>query len=787
MGKLQVNGGVIASDTVKAGNGTISMQTEGSLLTTLSATGGWARGWYYNINNTLNPCFGMYGGASAVNWFFVGTSHSNTWMKVEPNGTVTATKFIGSLDGNASTASLLSIHNSITNTSTRSTAASGWDGGVSGLQYVWGQSFKDTSIGSDTGDLVLGLRKGQYTSGGTELCMMIDGDYYSLGKKVLHAGNYTDYAPTKTGSGASGTWSINIGGNASTASKLSAARTFTVGNSSKSFDGSGNVSWTLAEMGASDRYLLLYNSKEIWIDGDANTYYPVYVNMGHGGMLYGWETLSISRRYNDSAPNSWNTSTHRGGLTFTLRWSGDAGWGGNDHNIIVEEFSETYSTMVGGMTLSVDGLIVWLRGGGARYYLSSPYGFAAYATIYYDGYTAGDGRTYSARSYNADTVASEIHSKWLVRPWGTFAGTASNADTIDGHHFHWDGKGGQPTWLWGANDYGNSYVYNPSNFSVNYANSAGTANYAHYLNTVAGNEIRIHNATGLTNGGSLWLGWAWADGSKTVTKDWYIGNFSGGGLANVYASTFNGTLNGNATTTSYPAGFVQRASTSSWGAVQSGLITEWDAGPNSNKGAVAFLAYPSANEVSVKIDGYFFQNEGNNRVLDIGDVAVDTAAAWLNTSGWYKVATVTKRDNGNTGPLSVLLVLGKNYSYSTSDMFTILVQGGYYNSQFIPLGHCDNGTDVYTQIRSTGDGAGISFDIEVYLNTPSGGNTFYVKAIALEGSVVCHAFTSPSGSVMKSQSIQFTTHGGSYGSTDPASNPSAIPGYGEAGAIYYKI
>lgn len=81
-------------------------------------------------------------------------------------------------------------------------------------------------------------------------------------------------------------------------------------------------------------------------------------------------------------------------------------------------------------------------------------------------------------------------------------------------------------------------------------NLSGTANYAYYLNTVAGNEIRIHNATGLTAGGSLWLGWAWADGNTTVTKDWYIGNFSGGGLANIYASTFNGSLNGNATSAS---------------------------------------------------------------------------------------------------------------------------------------------------------------------------------------------------------------------------------------------
>ena len=38
---------------------------------------------------------------------------------------------------------------------------------------------------------------------------------------------------------------------------------------------------------------------------------------------------------------------------------------------------------------------------------------------------------------------------------------------------HWAGKGGQPTWLWGGNDASNMYVWNPSNFSVNYANSAG--------------------------------------------------------------------------------------------------------------------------------------------------------------------------------------------------------------------------------------------------------------------------------------------------------------------------
>ena len=43
-----------------------------------------------------------------------------------------------------------------------------------------------------------------------------------------------------------------------------------------------------------------------------------------------------------------------------------------------------------------------------------------------------------------------------------------NVDTI------WNsaGQGGKPGWLWGGNDGVNMYVYNPANFSVNYANSA---------------------------------------------------------------------------------------------------------------------------------------------------------------------------------------------------------------------------------------------------------------------------------------------------------------------------
>ena len=44
--------------------------------------------------------------------------------------------------------------------------------------------------------------------------------------------------------------------------------------------------------------------------------------------------------------------------------------------------------------------------------------------------------------------------------------------------WNWAGQGGQPGWLWGGNDGVNMYVYNPANFSVNYANSSNYANSA---------------------------------------------------------------------------------------------------------------------------------------------------------------------------------------------------------------------------------------------------------------------------------------------------------------------
>lgn len=56
---------------------------------------------------------------------------------------------------------------------------------------------------------------------------------YIAGNEILHSNNYTSYTVTKTGGGASGTWGINISGNATTATTASKLGSSTVGGTAK--------------------------------------------------------------------------------------------------------------------------------------------------------------------------------------------------------------------------------------------------------------------------------------------------------------------------------------------------------------------------------------------------------------------------------------------------------------------------------------------------------------------------------------------------------------------------
>lgn len=311
------------------------------------------------------------------------------------------------------------------------------------------------------------------------------------GNGILHGGNYTNFAPSLTGSGASGTWGISITGNAGSATVLQTARTIngtsfngsanittsswgtartiTIGSTGKSVDGSANVSWSLAEIGAyaatnPSGYISSYTETDtlatvtargaststaltlggnvrmqadMGFDAGKTLYFGYEEGFGgtdFGGIDYGYITFD----------NNSSTYGSGAGETSVLRiGTSNDGAGGNSDSIAIEAAADIYlrpGAMGGTGTIRVGT-------------------YSSYSTVWHSG---NDG-----------------------------VGSGLDADLLDGQH----GSYYQPA----------STAITTSNIgsqSVNYATSAGSANSAGYA-TSAGNTNNIDGvAFTNTNSGS---------------------------------------------------------------------------------------------------------------------------------------------------------------------------------------------------------------------------------------------------------------------------------------------
>ena len=102
--------------------------------------------------------------------------------------------------------------------------------------------FRNASSTADYGTQIVN----SWNEGSTRIVLDSNGVYYRDTNEnmypLIHSGNYNSYAPTLTGTGASGTWGISISGNAASATKLQTPRTIW----GRPFDGSGDVSGNLS-------------------------------------------------------------------------------------------------------------------------------------------------------------------------------------------------------------------------------------------------------------------------------------------------------------------------------------------------------------------------------------------------------------------------------------------------------------------------------------------------------------------------------------------------------------
>lgn len=92
-----------------------------------------------------------------------------------------------------------------------------------------------------------------------------------------------------------------------------------------------------------------------------------------------------------------------------------------------------------------------------------------------DGNGANIAATYAPKN------GAGAYGTWGINIGGR-AEVANVADRVGNDaasmRFHWNGQGGQPSWLWGGNNPNDAYVWNPSNFNVNHANTANRADSA---------------------------------------------------------------------------------------------------------------------------------------------------------------------------------------------------------------------------------------------------------------------------------------------------------------------
>ena len=106
------------------------------------------------------------------------------------------------------------------------------------------------------------------------------------------------------------------------------------------------------------------------VNGNADIFYPVVLNGFSGARM---TRLTVFRGYSEPGPNTWNTASHKGGLTLDMDVR-VGGWGGYPNMINVHDFGEIYSRICGGAyyTAHTMKFVIWLRGGGATYHMDSP-------------------------------------------------------------------------------------------------------------------------------------------------------------------------------------------------------------------------------------------------------------------------------------------------------------------------------------------------------------------------------------------------------------------------------
>lgn len=260
------------------------------------------------------------------------------------------------------------------------------------------------------------------------------GKSYNMDSLAANTANTLAVARTINGTSFNGSRNI-------TTANWGTARTLTIGSTGKSVNGSGNVSWSLSEIGAKTRIkkvIDLSNTKTYSVD----KWYPCLAGIPYDGM----HDIEVAVQLKSGVKPSW--ATHNSGFTCNLHIKALAGgWGTTSSDSIV--LNHTYGFASANpcsysQLNNSSNAVLWLRGGG-KYF------------VFTDWDASWSVKTAST-TINEQTVAPvtscpniSLAKSTIIANLNGNAGTATKLQTtrsINGTNF--DGSGNITTANWGT-------------------------------------------------------------------------------------------------------------------------------------------------------------------------------------------------------------------------------------------------------------------------------------------------------------------------------------------------
>ena len=379
-------------------------------------------------------------------------------------------------------------------------------------------------------------------------------------------------------------------------------------------------------------------TKTVTVNGDANTYYPVVISTPTDkefpGYISVWKNLgsttaSYSGNHSNGTSSMW--------LTYEVRnWY----WDGNGGYLKCWYRSMPYATLCAKAEAAGSGvgaLVVYLRGGGTQYKVSSTYG--ASATVYLSSTNIGDS-TYPVNVSPTTSVGNGGMLSNTYLGYGSISGSsgsvrdAGNSTEIT-FKYSSGGFSSNPSYLAAWNNYQITYV-SPSNVTV------GNATTATKLGTDAGSST---NPVYFSGGKPVACTYSLnktvpSDAKFTDTNTWrgitdsYSGTATDTSLSQKGGNAlYNALVNGYANSAGSAGALTNltRASQAAWGTLTSSNgykdIGSWN---ESDGGSWSIQA--KGGQISMQIDGEYYANEGKNKVLHNGNTYVTNGYGVINGS-----------------------------------------------------------------------------------------------------------------------------------------------------------